>query len=111
MTTIVWFRQDLRVRDNPALAAAASRGSVLPVYILDDVTPGHWRMGAASRWWLHHSLAALAEDVGEIVLLRGDPRTIVPALVETTRALPPSTGADATSRSRSRGTRRSKRSS
>jgi len=52
MTTIVWFRQDLRVHDNPALAAASSRGSVLPLYILDDVTPGHWRMGAASRWWL-----------------------------------------------------------
>jgi hypothetical protein len=50
--TIVWFRQDLRVHDNPALASAASRGSVLPLYILDDVTPGHWRMGAASRWWL-----------------------------------------------------------
>ncbi len=86
MTTIVWFRQDLRVRDNPALAAAASRGSVLPVYILDDVAPGRWRMGAASRWWLHHSLAALTEEVGEIVLLRGDPRIILPALVKTTGA-------------------------
>ena len=86
MTTIVWFRQDLRVHDNPALAAAASRGSVLPLYILDDVTPGHWRMGAASRWWLHYSLAALAADLGGIVLLRGDPRVIVPALVKSTRA-------------------------
>ncbi len=86
MTTIVWFRQDLRVHDNPALFAGARRGNVLPVYILDDVTPAHWRMGAASRWWLHHSLTALAEDLGEIVLLRGDPRVVVPALVKTTRA-------------------------
>ena len=86
MTTIVWFRQDLRVRDNPALAAAASRGSVLPVYILDDVAPGRWRMGAASHWWLHHSLAALTEEVGEIVLLRGDPRIILPSLCKTTGA-------------------------
>ena len=86
MTTIVWFRQDLRVRDNPALAAAASRGSVVPVYILDDVTSGHWRMGAASRWWLHHSLAELSADLGNVVLLRGDPRTIVPALVKSARA-------------------------
>jgi deoxyribodipyrimidine photo-lyase len=86
MTTIVWLRQDLRLRDNPALAAAASRGSVLPVYILDDIAPGRWRMGAASRWWLHHSLAALAEDLGDLVLVRGNPRTIVPALVKATHA-------------------------
>jgi deoxyribodipyrimidine photo-lyase len=86
MTTIVWFRQDLRVRDNPALAAAASRGSVMPLYVLDDVAPGPWRMGAASRWWLHHSLAALTEDIGQIVLARGDPRIVVPEVVKATGA-------------------------
>ena len=49
-TILVWFRQDLRHRDNPALHAAASKGTVLPVYILDDVHAGDAAMGAASRW-------------------------------------------------------------
>ena len=62
MTTLVWFRQDLRVADNPALAFAAGRGPVVPVYILDE-TPGVRAMGGASRWWLHHSLAALNRDL------------------------------------------------
>jgi deoxyribodipyrimidine photo-lyase len=80
-TTIVWFRQDLRLHDNPALAAAAARGAVIPLYILDDANPGPaWRLGGASRWWLHHSLAALRERLGALVLLRGDPRELVPRL-------------------------------
>ncbi|MEL0206836.1 MAG: deoxyribodipyrimidine photo-lyase, partial [Alphaproteobacteria bacterium] len=57
--TIHWFRQDLRLSDNPALCAAAAAGAVVPIYILDDETAGQDRMGSASRWWLHHSLAAL----------------------------------------------------
>ena len=61
---LVWFRQDLRLDDNPAFAAAAATGRpVVPVYILDDLAPGQWRLGGASRWWLHHSLAALAETL------------------------------------------------
>jgi hypothetical protein len=35
-TTLVWFRNDLRVSDNPALCEAARRGAVVPVYVLDD---------------------------------------------------------------------------
>ncbi len=59
---IYWFRQDLRLRDLPGLSAALATGRpVLACYILDDESPGQWRMGGASRWWLHHSLAALAE--------------------------------------------------
>jgi deoxyribodipyrimidine photo-lyase len=62
---IVWFRQDLRVIDNPALTAAADSGnSVLPVYILDDGNAGNWKIGAASRWWLHQSLISLNESLG-----------------------------------------------
>lgn len=58
--TIVWLRRDLRLEDQAAFAAAAAAGApVIPVYVLDDDTPRHRRMGAASRWWLHHSLAAL----------------------------------------------------
>ena len=63
---IVWFRQDLRVADNPALHAAAESGRpVVPLYILDDDTPGEWKPGGAARWWLHHSLAALRDALAE----------------------------------------------
>ena len=92
MTTpiIVWFRQDLRLSDNPALAAAASGGPVVPVYILDDDTPGDWRPGGASRWWLHHSLAALAADLkrlgAPLVLRRGPADTVLPGLAAETGA-------------------------
>ena len=56
---LVWFRRDLRLADQMALAAAARSGPVIPVYILDDETPKHRIMGGASRWWLNHSLASL----------------------------------------------------
>ena len=81
MTTIVWLRQDLRTRDNPALAAAAARGRVLPVFILDDATSGRWRWGSASRWWLHHSLVALRNNLGHLPLFSGEPRELLPAIV------------------------------
>ena len=71
--SLVWFRQDLRLSDQPALAAAVQEGPVIPVYILDDETPKHRRMGAATRWWLHHSLAALdasLRDKGSRLILR-----------------------------------------
>lgn len=79
MTSIVWFRQDLRVRDNPALAAA-TRGPVIPVFILDDSSA--WKSGGASRWWLHHSLTALRKELGHLTLLRGDAAELLPALVK-----------------------------
>lgn len=73
--TIVWFRRDLRLSDQAALVAAAAKGPVIPVYILDDETPKHRAMGAASRWWLHHSLAsldaALRERGSRLILRRG----------------------------------------
>lgn len=56
---ILWFRRDLRLSDQAAVAAAAAQGPVIPVYILDDETPKHRKMGGASRWWLHHSLQSL----------------------------------------------------
>ena len=67
MTTIVWFRRDLRLHYNPALAEAASRGTVLPVFLLDPAEPG-----GASRWWLHHSLKALRGDLPGLAVFRGD---------------------------------------
>ena len=56
---IMWFRQDLRLSDHAALSAAAAAGPVIPLFILDDETPGEWRWGGASRWWLHKSLESL----------------------------------------------------
>ena len=81
MISIVWFRQDLRLSDNPALSYAASRGAVLPVYILDETLPLAGRpVGGAARWWLHHSLSALAKSLGGLVLLRGRPADLLPEL-------------------------------
>ncbi|OQW43766.1 MAG: deoxyribodipyrimidine photolyase [Proteobacteria bacterium SG_bin5] len=75
MTSIVWFRRDLRLADQAALVAAAARGAVIPVYILDDETPKHRKLGGASRWWLHHSLASLDQSLRErgarLILRRG----------------------------------------
>jgi deoxyribodipyrimidine photo-lyase len=71
---IVWLRRDLRLADQAAFHAAAESGApVIPVYVLDDETPRHHRMGGASRWWLHHSLAALGADlkaIGSRLILR-----------------------------------------
>ena len=62
---IIWFRQDLRLADNPALNAAVETDHpVLPVYILDDESAGEHAMGGASRWWLHHSLLSLNHSLG-----------------------------------------------
>ncbi len=82
---IVWFRQDLRLADNPALTHAVATGApVLALYVLDDETPGDWRLGGASRWWLHESLQALSGDLAEIggslILRRGAAASVVAAL-------------------------------
>ena len=58
--TLFWFRQDLRIADNPALFEAAQNGAVMPIYILDTDT---YKIGAASQWWLHHSLNALNKSL------------------------------------------------
>lgn len=63
-TAIVWFRQDLRVRDNPALAAAAASGhAVMPLFVWAPEEEGEWAPGGASQWWLHHSLEALDREL------------------------------------------------
>ncbi|MEO0971946.1 MAG: deoxyribodipyrimidine photo-lyase [Pseudomonadota bacterium] len=88
---IVWFRDDLRLTDQPALQAAARSGRpVVAVYVLDDQTPGDWVLGGASRWWLHHSLQALAASLHALgvtlVLRRGRFFDCLKALVEETGA-------------------------
>ena len=80
---IHWFRQDLRLSDNPALSAAVSQGDVLPIYILDDKNANEFAMGGASRWWLHHSLAALDTSLTACLnLYKGEPLEVLLALVE-----------------------------
>jgi deoxyribodipyrimidine photo-lyase len=85
--SIVWFREDLRLSDNPALSQAAARGGpVLPVFVLDEETAGIRPPGGASRWWLHHSLAALASSLEQagspLLILRGPALDVLGELAE-----------------------------
>ncbi len=88
---IVWFTQDLRLADNACLHSAVSSGHpIVPVYILDDVTPGPLAPGRASRWWLQQSLASLTSSIealgGGLIIRRGEASTILGQLVEQTNA-------------------------
>lgn len=89
--SIVWFRDDLRLADNPALRAAIDRGEpILAVYVLDEESPGIRPLGGAARWWLHHSLASLSERLrergGALVLRRGPAARVIPQVVADTDA-------------------------
>ncbi|BCW34369.1 deoxyribodipyrimidine photo-lyase [Arthrobacter sp. StoSoilA2] len=78
--SIVWFRDDLRVRDNPALRAAVDDGAAVALYVLDEESPGIRPHGGAARWWLHHSLAALKDNLAALgipLLLRRGPAAAV----------------------------------
>ena len=94
MTTapiIVWFRADLRLHDHAALSAAAATGApVVPVYVLDDETPGRWAAGGASRWWLHESLKSLDADLrkrgSRLILARGPALEVLCDLARETEA-------------------------
>lgn len=89
---ILWFRQDLRLQDNEALKAALATGSpIIPLYLWDVESAGDWPIGAAARWWLHHSLKALGESLRsrgtQLLLLQGKAETVVPALARETGAV------------------------
>ena len=83
---IWWVRQDFRLHDNPALTAAVHAGAVVPVYVLDDETPGAWRIGAAQRWWLHHAIqtldASLREKGSKLILRRGPAAKVIRELMD-----------------------------
>jgi len=81
--SIVWFRQDLRVKDNPALNAACDKGKIIPIYIYDTSAPADTVMGEASKWWLHHSLCTLNRRLnGHLQVFQGDPKKLLPELIE-----------------------------
>ncbi|MDO8382471.1 MAG: deoxyribodipyrimidine photo-lyase, partial [Microbacterium sp.] len=74
--SLVWFRDDLRIADNPALRAAVERGGpIIALYVLDEVSDGIRPLGGAACWWLHGSLTSLGESLRELgvqlVLRRG----------------------------------------
>jgi deoxyribodipyrimidine photo-lyase len=89
---IFWFRRDLRLSDNPALTAACESGAVvIPVFVMDDESPGIWKTGAASRWWLHHSLTKLSAALDRagfhpLVVLSGNAEKIIPDIAARTGA-------------------------
>ncbi|MFT5837025.1 MAG: deoxyribodipyrimidine photo-lyase [Candidatus Azotimanducaceae bacterium] len=89
--TILWFRKDLRLADNSALAAAiAAGGPVIPVFIWAPEEAGSWAPAAASKWWLHQALKGLSEEwrvrSGELVLRQGDSLLELRDIIEQTGA-------------------------
>ena len=83
--TIVWFRRDLRLADNPSLAAALERAQpVIPVYVHSPEDEGEWAPGGAQRWWLHESLAALSRSLEEcgsrLIIRHGSAAEVIPDL-------------------------------
>jgi deoxyribodipyrimidine photo-lyase len=89
--SIVVFRDDLRLSDNAALAAAVKRqGPILCIFVFDEESPDMRPLGGAARWWLHGSLTALAEQLGRrgsrLDILCGRTTECIAALVEATEA-------------------------
>ena len=100
-TTVVWFRRDLRPDDHPALAAAAGDGPVVPLFVVDDALVA--RAGPNRRRFLAGALRALDRDLGGgLVLRRGDPRRVVPAVAAEAGAAEVVVTADAGPTGRSR---------
>lgn len=88
---IVWFRNDLRLADQPSLSAAVARGRpIIPVYVHDPRAGGRWSIGSASRWWLYHSLSAHADRIAaagnQLILRTGETVSVLSRLAKETGA-------------------------
>jgi deoxyribodipyrimidine photo-lyase len=88
---IVWFRDDLRLSDHPALAAAAKTGApVIGVFVLDETSRDVRPLGGAVRWWLAQSLRRLQSSLqasgAELVLRRGLAAKVIPEVARTAKA-------------------------
>ncbi|MDB6097102.1 MAG: phrB [Francisellaceae bacterium] len=86
-STIVWFRKDLRLHDNPALNAAINQNfPIIPLYIIDSNNKD-LILGKNSLWWLENSLFKLDESLkakgSHLILKIGDPLVIIPKLIKT----------------------------
>ncbi len=89
--TVLWFRRDFRLTNNPAFNIASSQaGRVLPIYIENSDPNMIWRPGGASRWWCHHSLQSLSDKLKErgmnLKYFRGDPGKLIPAIMRESGA-------------------------
>ncbi len=84
---IYWFRQDLRLADNAGLSAAIATGRPVICLYIHDTTAGLRPWGAASLWWLHHSLTALNASLGgKLVLRKGPALEVLKAVLKETGA-------------------------
>ncbi len=88
---IVWFRQNLRMHDNPAFHAAAAQKAPLILVYIDDDTKQAWPHGGASRWWLHHSLQDFSASLSakydtSLLIYQGKPLAILEELIDKTQA-------------------------
>ncbi len=89
-TAIVWFRRDLRLADNPAIAQALQTAvRIVPLFIA-PAAEGAWSDGSASRWWLHHSLNSLDASLrclgSRLIIRQGDSLTVLRQLIHATGA-------------------------
>jgi deoxyribodipyrimidine photo-lyase len=89
--SLVWFRNDLRIADQPALQAAVARGGVvIPVYLHAPEEEAPWSPGGASRWWLHQSLRSLGATLeslqSRLIIRAGNSLEQLQALVKETGA-------------------------
>ncbi len=83
---IVWFREDLRLADNPALHAARQTGQpLICIYIFDDESHALRAPGGATKWWLHGALKTLGESLrkhgGALHILRGATQSLIEELI------------------------------
>jgi deoxyribodipyrimidine photo-lyase len=88
---ILWFRQDLRIKDNPALIHACETDApVLPVFILDENAPDEWSYGAAQKVALYDALDDLAAELkkhgANLILRKGDSQMILTQIIKETNA-------------------------
>ena len=89
--TLLWFRQDLRLNDNSALAAALEVGApVIPVFIWSPDEEDGWAPGGASRWWLHQALLSLSASLAErglkLIIRKGSSLEVLQDLIKETGA-------------------------
>lgn len=81
--SIFWFRQDLRLSDNPGLMEASRLGEVFPIYIFDDLSPLPFKIGSASKIYLHHSLVSLNQSLNnQLNFYMGHPGKIIFRLIK-----------------------------